>query len=191
MIYRPPDPSPRHGVVIIVRTGDDAAPTISALRALVRDVTGATLASNDVKHLGDRIDEQLIAPRFNAVVVASFAGFALLLAAMGIYGVVATSVGARTREIGIRIALGAQPQTMIALVARRAMVLSSAGVAFGVGGAFAVTRSLRSMLYATSPSDPRAFTAAAFCLTIVALLAAWAPARRAARLESSVVLRSD
>jgi predicted permease len=191
MIYRPPDPAPGLGVVIIVRTGADDAPTIAALREVVRTATGATLANNDVKHIGDRIDEQLVAPRFNAAVVASFALFALLLAAMGIFGVVATSVGARTREIGIRVALGARPQMMITLVARRALVLSAAGVACGVGGAFAVTRSLRSMLYATSPSDPRVFAVAASCLAIVAIVAAWTPARRAARLRSSDVLRSD
>jgi predicted permease len=191
MIYRPPDPAPRLGVVIIVRTGEDVATTIAALRELVRSVTGATLASNDVKHLGQRIEGELVTPRFNAVVVASFAGFALLLAAMGIYGVVATNVAARTRELGIRIALGARPQTMVALVARRALILTCAGVAVGVGGALAVTRALRSMLYTTSPSDPRALAVAALCLTIVSVVAARMPASRAAKLQSSEVLRLD
>jgi ABC-type antimicrobial peptide transport system permease subunit len=120
-----------------------------------------------------------------------FAVLALGLAAIGIYGVMSFLVGQGTRELGIRLALGAAPQDLLLLVVRQGMAIAVVGVALGLAGAFALTRFMRTLLYGVQASDPATFAAIAATLTIVALVACFVPARRAARIDPIVSLRTE
>ncbi|HEV2498391.1 MAG TPA: ABC transporter permease [Terriglobia bacterium] len=137
--------------------------------------------------LGDAVAQ----PRLNAVVVASFAGIALLLACVGIYGVVSYMVKQRTHEIGVRMALGAQKSDVLRMVMRQGLKLTLAGVGIGIVGALALTRFLSSLLYGIKPTDPLTFVAVSLILVAVALLACYIPARRAAKVDPMVALRYE
>jgi predicted permease len=128
---------------------------------------------------------------FNMTVLVIFAALALLLAAVGIYGVLAYSVQERTQEIGIRMALGANPERVQRTIVAQGMALALVGLAIGVGGGLALTRLLRSLLFGVKSWDPFAFTAAAIALTAVALLACTVPAFRASRIDPAVSLRCE
>jgi putative ABC transport system permease protein len=121
----------------------------------------------------------------------TLAGVALLLAALGIGGVLAISVSHRTQEIGIRLALGAHPRDVVRMVVRQGMLLALAGLAIGLPAAFAVSRLLRSLLFETAPHDPVSFASATVLLCIVALLACAVPALRASRVNPITALRID
>jgi ABC-type antimicrobial peptide transport system permease subunit len=125
------------------------------------------------------------------LLLGTFAAVALLLSAIGVHGILSYRVAARRREIGIRMALGAAPQSVIRLVLREGALLAVAGVGTGLLGAFAFTRLLQSLLFGVRATDPFTFTAVALFLAAVALLAAFAPARRAAHVDPLVVLRSE
>jgi putative ABC transport system permease protein len=129
--------------------------------------------------------------RFNTLLLGLFAAVAVLLAAVGIYGVVSLSVGARRREIGIRMALGACRASILGLVLKEGMGLTLAGVAAGLLLALGVTRFLASLLFGVTPTDATTFAAMALFFGAVALFACWVPARRAARLDPTVALRSE
>jgi putative ABC transport system permease protein len=129
--------------------------------------------------------------RFVLLLLAGFAGAALLLAAIGLYGVIAYTVSQRTREIGIRMALGAQRGDVLALMLRQGMQLVGIGVALGAACAFGLTRFLANMLYEVKPTDPSTFVGVSLVLVLVALLAAWLPARRAASVNPAAALRSE
>jgi putative ABC transport system permease protein len=129
--------------------------------------------------------------RFNMLLFSAFAGLALLLASVGIYGVLAYSVSQRTREIGIRIALGATGGDVARLVLRQGLLLASAGVVIGAGAAFALTRWMESLIYGVSPTDPVTFTSVALLLVGIALLASYVPARRAVRVDPMQSLRAE
>jgi ABC-type antimicrobial peptide transport system permease subunit len=124
-------------------------------------------------------------------VAASLGGVALLLALLGIYGVIAFNVTQRRREIGIRVALGAQRTHVLQLVLRQGLVLAGIGVAIGAITAFALTRLLASLLYGVAPTDAIAFVGAAALLGLAALLASWMPARRAASVDPVIALRME
>jgi len=128
---------------------------------------------------------------FNTVVVSLFAGSSLLLAMVGIYGVIAWTVRQRTREIGVRIALGAQRSAVLALVLRRGLKLAGAGIVLGLIGAISLTQLLRSLLFGVSPADPITFLAVPLLMVLVGLLACWLPARRAAKVDPMEALRSE
>jgi putative ABC transport system permease protein len=123
--------------------------------------------------------------------LAAFATIALLLSVLGIYGVTAYSAARRTREIGIRMALGAQQQEVFALLLRQSMVLIAFGVALGVAASAALTRFLGSMLFDVRPTDPATFLTVILLLVGVAALACWVPARRAMRIDPMVALRHE
>ncbi|MDT7806521.1 MAG: hypothetical protein QOJ70_334 [Acidobacteriota bacterium] len=122
---------------------------------------------------------------------AVFAGLALALASLGIYGVLSFFVIQHTQEIGVRLALGAQPRSILALVLRRGMRLALAGVGLGLMGALALTRLMQSQLFGVSPSEPLTYAGIALLLTTVALLACYLPARRAMRVDPMVALRYE
>ena len=130
-------------------------------------------------------------PRFNLVLLASFAIVGLLLAAIGIYGVISYSVGQRTHEIGLRMALGALPADIRRAVVGEAMALAGVGLVVGVGGALVLTRLMQSMLFEVSPADPASFVVTVVVLGGTALAAAWLPARRAMRVDPMVALRAE
>ena len=121
----------------------------------------------------------------------AFAAIALALAAVGVYGVIAYSVAQRTREIGVRVALGAQRQNVLRMVLGDGAVLAAIGVGIGLVGALFVTRFMRSMLYGVSPFDPVSFVAVAAILSAIAFIASYVPARRAAKVDPIVALREE
>jgi len=124
-------------------------------------------------------------------VLAGFAGAALLLAAIGLYGVMAFAVTQRTREIGVRIALGAQRRDVLRMVMRRGLLLTGAGLVIGLAAALALGRFVGSLLYGVTPADPLTLVTVALVLTGVASVAAYLPARRAARVQPMVALRAE
>jgi putative ABC transport system permease protein len=133
----------------------------------------------------------LARPRFNAMLLTIFAGVALLLTAIGIYGVMAYSVAQRTSEIGVRMALGAGQSSIFRLVVGQAMKLVGFSIVLGLAGAFAATRLMNSLLFGVSAWDPVTFAVLAGIIALVAFLAAWLPARRAARVDPVVALRAE
>jgi putative ABC transport system permease protein len=137
------------------------------------------------------IARSLARPRFNALLLSIFAGVALLLTAIGIYGVMAYSVAQRTNEIGIRIALGAAQSSIFRLIVGQAMALVGISVLIGIAGAFAATRLLSSMLFNVGAWDPLTFGSIVVLISVVAFLAAWLPARRASRVNPIIALRAE
>ena len=129
--------------------------------------------------------------RLGAATVAAFGALALALAAVGLFGLISFSVSRRTHEIGVRMALGAQPQEVLTLVLREGLALAAAGVAIGLAGALGLTRFLASLLYGVKPSDPLTITLAVLTLAVVVLLACYIPARRATKVDPVVALRYE
>jgi putative ABC transport system permease protein len=125
------------------------------------------------------------------LLLATFAVVAVLLAAIGVYGVLAYLVSQRTQEIGVRLAIGATPADVVGLFVREGATLMAVGVACGIGGALLATRALSTLLFGVTTTDPITFVAVAGTLTIVALLASYVPARRAARVDPMTALRAD
>ncbi len=142
-----------------------------------------------VRVFDEYLARSLSRPRFTALLLAIFAGVALLLTAIGIYGVMAYSVAQRRQEIGIRMALGAQRGDVLRLVVGGGMKLTAIGVLLGLTSAFALGRVLKSLLYDVQPFDAPTLAAVAFLLSVIALLACWIPARRAAGVNPLVALR--
>jgi ABC-type antimicrobial peptide transport system permease subunit len=137
------------------------------------------------------VSNAVSAPRAITVLFGAFAGLALVLGVIGIYGVIAFFVGQRTREFGVRMALGARPVHVLALVLGEGLSLVVVGIAIGLASAFALTRFLASMLYGVSPTDPLDFTSVALLFALVALAACYIPARRATRVDPMVALRYE
>ena len=188
--YLPYKMSPAPAMSLVVRTKLGAPRLSAVLRASVRELD-RELPVSEVTALSDSIARSTSARRFSVTLLGMFAGLALLLAAVGIYGIVAHSVTRRMHEIGVRISLGAHPRKIAGMVVRWALLLGGAGVAIGAGGSLALTRLLRSMLYGVSATDPAVFVAASAFLLVVAAVAAYIPARRAARVDPLVALRHE
>ena len=175
---------------VVVRGASEPSSLISAVRGVVKDL------DRDQPVYGVATMERLLsistAPRrFNMTLLAVFATLALALAGVGVYGVMAYAVTERTREIGIRMALGAQTSDALKLVIRQGMRLATVGVALGLMGAFALTRLMKNLLFDVKPTDPLTFVVIALLLTSVALLACWIPARRATKVDPMVALRHE
>jgi ABC-type antimicrobial peptide transport system permease subunit len=137
-----------------------------------------------------KLAEQETIPRFTAALAIGFAGTALFLASIGLYGVLTYSVSLRTREIGLRVALGARPGRILRDVMRHGVGLAAAGVVAGLAGALALTRWIEALLFEVSPADPATFAGAALLLLLVAASASLLPARRALRIEVQEALRT-
>jgi putative ABC transport system permease protein len=145
----------------------------------------------DIRTMEMRLSQSVAGRRFSMTLLSLFGGSALLLAVLGIYGVLAYSVAQRTREIGVRVALGAQSRDILNLVLKQGIVLSLFGIAIGLAGAFALTRALSSLLFEVGATDPMAFTAVPLVLLVVVVLACYIPARRAAKIDSIAAIRYE
>jgi predicted permease len=175
---------------LVVRASGDPLSLAGAVRSAVRQYDPA-IAIYDVKSMDDIVGESVAQPRFSATMLLLFSSVALLLAAVGIYGVISYDVGRRTREIGIRMALGARPGDAQRMVVGQALRVVAPGIALGLAAALAFTRVLRSLLYEVSPSDPLTLAGTSAVLLAVAVLASWLPARRASRVDPLGALRAE
>jgi predicted permease len=175
---------------VVVRTTGDPMAALPAIRRAIRRAD-PTLAMRDVATLDEVIGESLSTRRFALGLASCFAGLALVLAAVGIYGVLAYSVNARTREFGVRLALGATAGNVLLLVVRQGLGWSLAGLAMGVAGALAVGRFLTSSLYGVSATDTLTYVSVALGLVAVVLLACIVPAGRATRVDPINSLRAE
>jgi putative ABC transport system permease protein len=178
----------------LVRTDGDPADLTAAIHALVGELD-PTLPVANMRTMDSLMWEAVARPRFLAFLLSCFAGIALLLAAVGIYGVMAHTVAQRTQEIGLRVALGAQPAQVRALVLRQAAMLVGIGVAVGLGAAvllqLMLDKSLKNLFYGAELSQPVLLVGVALVVTATALVATWLPARRATKIEPTVALRSE
>jgi putative ABC transport system permease protein len=136
-------------------------------------------------------DESIRRPRLLAQLLGGFAGLALLLAAIGTYGVLTYMVTERRREIGIRMALGAAQSSVLTQVMKQGLVLTLVGMAIGLAGAFGLNRLIASLLFGVQPTDPITIAGVVATITLVAIIACWVPAWRASRLDPNIVLRQD
>jgi putative ABC transport system permease protein len=175
---------------VIVRTQAEPTSLANAIRAQIRELD-PSLPVTAVQTMEEVIGESTRSERFNAVLLGGFAGVALLLAALGIGGVLATSVSRRTQEIGVRMALGAQRGDLLRMIVRQGMTLVIVGLALGVPAALLLTRLMASLLFQTTPHDPLTFAGVAILLVVVAAVACYVPARRATRVSPIVALRYE
>ncbi len=182
--------SPTNTVSLIARTPGDAMAVAQSMRAIVRAVDPNQSVSRIVT-IETKMDETQAGSRILTQVVGFFGSLALLLAAVGIYGVMAYSVSQRSKEIGIRMALGARGSNVLGLVIRQGMGIVMGGMVVGVGGAYALARMLSRFMFGIEASDPVTFAGSFAVLTAVALVACWIPAQRAARVDPVVALRSE
>ncbi len=182
--------APRYGMTLVVKTEGDPLAHVAQVRQEIRAID-SRVPLTDVRTLEDVAAAALAEPRFTTLVLSSFAGLALLLAAVGLYGVVSFVAARRTREIGVRVALGASASEVRWLVVRDGLATSGAGVVLGLIVSAAATSVLASQLYGVSRLDPAAFAAAPLVLLVVTALASYLPAMRAAKLNPVTALRND
>jgi predicted permease len=179
-----------HATFFTVRTAGDPAAVTANARAVLRRLD-PELMIESAGMLTERLADTVAQPRFYAVLVGIFATVAVTLAAVGIYGVMMFAVSQRTREIGIRIALGAGRRDVLGLVLRQGALLAVVGIALGLAGAFVLTRYLQSVIFGTSTFDPQVFAILSSVLGAITVLACYVPARRATRVDPIVALRNE
>ena len=189
-IYLPLAQSYQSRMRLFVRTGLDPS---SLAPAIAREVQAldANLPLSEVKTMDDRVADAMWRTRIGAWLLSAFAALAVLLTAIGIFGVMAQAVALRTTEIGIRMALGAQARDVLGLVLRRAAIATAAGLVVGAGSALVLTRLLAALLYGVEPGDPATFLSVAVLLGVIALAAGYIPARRATRVDAIAALRAE
>jgi putative ABC transport system permease protein len=190
MIYWAMKQFPTNFMTLVVRTSGDPMRLAPAIAREVRALD-ANQPFADPKPLDAYLSQSVAQRRFSMTLLGVFSALALVLAALGIYGVLAYSVAQRTREIGVRMALGARDSTVAGMVVREALRVVGVGLAIGVAGAVALTRVLTTLLYDVSPTDPLTFTGVTLALGAVAVTASYFPARRAARVDPIVALRQE
>lgn len=189
-MYLPLAQSPAPAMTLLVRSDSDPRPLVGALRREVAHLD-SDIAVSGVRSLDEVVGDSVAQPRLVMRVVTVFAALALLLACIGIYGVMAYSVAERTRELGVRMALGASPRDILRLVLREGLSLTGVGVGIGLVSSLALTRLLASLLFGVSATDPLTFAGAACVLAATAFAACWIPARRGMRLAPMQALRQE
>ncbi len=189
-MYLPCTQAPWMAMTFVVRSASASQPLVAAVRQQIRSID-PDLPVDGVQSLDHLVSESVGQPRLLMALVTAFGGLAILLAAIGIYGVVAYSVSQRLREMGIRMALGAAPRDISRLVVGQGMRLVLAGIAIGFVASLWLSKFLASELFATQPRDPLTFSLVALVLAAVALAACWIPARRAMRVDPMVALRYE
>ena len=189
-IYVPFAQLSNRSIVVALRTGRNPFALAAPLKQALAGVD-PNLALSQVTTMEQRVASTLARPRVNALVLAAFAAAALVLAALGIYGVIAYSVVQRTRELGIRVALGASAEVVLGMVLRQGLTPVLIGLAIGLGAAAVGSRALRSLLYGVTTTDLATYAVVAAFLTAVAVVASYLPARRAARSDPVQALRAE
>jgi putative ABC transport system permease protein len=177
-------------MTLIVRTAGDPANMTAAIRSQVLSLDKEQPISN-IKTLDKFVATSIAQQQFSMLLLGVFAAVALMLAAIGIYGVLSYAVTQRTHEIGIRMALGAGRRDVLRLVVGQGMLLTLIGVATGLVAAFALTRLMSTLLFGVSATDPLTFSLIALLLVAIALLACWIPARRATKVDPMIALRYE
>jgi len=188
--YEPYQQVPWSGTYLVVRSASEPRSLARAVRKAVASLD-PNLAVAEARTMEELMAGSVARTRFMTLVLALFGGVAVLLAAVGIYGVISYRVALRTNEIGIRMALGARPRDVVRAVLGQGMTLVGIGILVGLGGAVSLSHVLQGLLFGVSPNDPIMLSGAALLLAAVALLACWLPARRAARVEPLVALRYE
>ena len=189
-VYMPVAQNPNPGIWFIARTNGDPMRLAAGVKSVIWDID-PNLPVDSVQPLIDRVRDSVRVPRFTAIVLSLFGVTGLLLAAIGIYGVMSFDVVQRTREIGIRLALGARPDTVLAMIVGRGLRLTAIGAVAGIVTAVAASRVLASLLFGVSATDPLTFALVVVVLMVVATAATWLPARRATRVDPIEVLRAE
>jgi putative ABC transport system permease protein len=175
--------------VIKTRTADPMAVIKDAKQAVWS--LDSNLPLTDIYSMDEMLAKNLGDRRFMMTLLVAFAALAFTLAMVGIYGVISYLVTQRTHEVGIRMALGAKPADILRLIMSQGLLLAAVGLVIGLTGAFAVTRVLRTLLYGIAPTDPATYVSSALLLVVVALVASYIPARRAAKVDPMVALRYE
>jgi predicted permease len=190
--YFPFTQAPATRLTVVARTtnASDAAMVISSLRGIVRQTDRESPIYN-IRRMDQLLAASVAKRRFNMILLGGFACVALLLAALGIYGVISYTVTQRTHEIGVRIALGAQPADVLRMILRQGMTLALAGIGVGLLGAFALTRVMSGLLFGVSATDPLTFAGVTVLLSTVAFVSCLLPARRATRVDPMIALRYE
>jgi putative ABC transport system permease protein len=189
-IYWPQAQGPRYATFLVIRTQTEPADVVRSVQTRLQQLDPDMQVSS-FSTLNQHLDRQLVSPRFNMVLLAIFAGVALVLAAVGIYGVIEYTVAQRTREMGIRLALGAQRWHIIRSVIVGGMRPVALGVGLGLVSAFALSRVLETLIFGVSATDLPTFLVVALVLSAVAALACYVPARRATKVDAIVALREE
>ena len=189
-MFVPWSQSPAPTLNLAVRTQAELAGAGATLRRAVTAID-ANLPVFEVSTMDERLFESVAQPRFRTALLGVFAALALVMSVVGLYAVVAFSVAQRTHELGIRVALGAQRRDVIGLVLGQGLKLVGIGIVIGLGGAWALTRVLTTLLYEVKPTDHLTFLAVPVLLVAVSILACWLPARRAAGVDPITALRYE
>jgi putative ABC transport system permease protein len=188
--WAPYDQWPMSSFNVVMHTSRDPQAVVADARRAIKEID-PDLALSQIKTLDQVLAESVAQPRFYMTLLAVFAVVAVLLSAIGIYGVIAYLVGQRSREIGIRLALGASPGAVVGMIARDGAMMTAAGVGLGLMGAFLLTRFMKALLFGIVPSDPVTYLAVTVMLAVVAFAASCVPALRAARVDPALAMRAE
>jgi predicted permease len=181
-------------LVVRVASGQNSQTSLSSLAAAIRNQVREIDPNepvNQIITMDERLSNSVAGRRFQMLLLGIFAGVGLVIATVGIYGIISYAVSQRTHEIGIRMALGAQASDVLRMVVWRGMSLALIGVALGLAAAFALTRVMKNLLFEVSPTDPATFALIALLLIVVALIASYIPARRATKVDPLQALRHE
>ena len=189
-VYVPQSQMSYPGLTLVVRTAEAPLGAVPMVKDVVRSVAPTAMVK-EVRTMSDVVAQSLERQRFSMTLIGIFAALALVLAIVGLYGVLALLVGRRQREIGVRMALGATRAAVVRFVVGEGARVATLGVLLGIAGAYALTRTLGSLLYGVAATDPLTYAAAALFVFVIALAATWGPARRAARVDPKVAMAGD